>query len=156
MPSNFVKRLLTKCGVQGASGCSIRALPDGRAHGFAVPLRVALGLRPVPQGRAPSRLPGFGAEPKAYAAAFFASVASARRAQEMRFQNQGFFNGLRGCFREEAAPSLSKNHFELWRTGTLRVKPESGGMCGRREILKAPPAPIPALCALSARSAGIG
>ena len=38
----------------------------------------------------------------------------------------------------------------------LRVKPESGGMCGRREIFKAPPAPIPALCALSARSAGIG
>ena len=38
----------------------------------------------------------------------------------------------------------------------LRVKPESGGMCGRREILKAPPARIPALCALSARSAGFG
>lgn len=38
----------------------------------------------------------------------------------------------------------------------LRVKPEFGGMCRRREILKAPPAPIPALCALSARSAGIG
>lgn len=38
----------------------------------------------------------------------------------------------------------------------LRVKPEFGGMCRRREILKAPPAPIPALSTLSARSAGIG
>lgn len=38
----------------------------------------------------------------------------------------------------------------------LRVKPESGGMCGRRGIPKVPPVPIPALCALSARSTGIG
>ena len=38
--------------------------PDGRAHGFAAPLRVAVGLRPkCPQGtRFPSRLPGFGAD----------------------------------------------------------------------------------------------
>ena len=41
--------------------------PTGRAHGFAAPLRVALGLRPkCPQGtRFPARLPGFGAAPQA-------------------------------------------------------------------------------------------
>ena len=40
--------------------------PDGRAHGFAAPLRVALGLRPkCPLGtRFPARLPGFGAAPQ--------------------------------------------------------------------------------------------
>ena len=55
--------------VRGAGAFPVaqsRALPDGRAHGFAAPLRVALGLRPkCPQGtRFPSRLPGFGAEPQ--------------------------------------------------------------------------------------------
>ena len=61
--------------------------PNGRAHGFAAPLRVALGLWPkCPQGtRFPSRLAGvWGRAPKTCAAAQKASVASARRAQETR------------------------------------------------------------------------
>ena len=54
-------RLLTKCGVQGDHRLLNHSrFPNGRAHGFAAPLRVALGLRPkCPQGtRFPSRLSG--------------------------------------------------------------------------------------------------
>ena len=55
------------CGSLWASGPSAhRAHASLRhAHGFAAPLRVALGLRPkCPQGtRFPARLPGFGAVP---------------------------------------------------------------------------------------------
>ena len=53
------------CGVRGDAFLASRLLnhsrfPDGRAHGFAAPLRVALGLRPkCPQGtRFPSRRKG--------------------------------------------------------------------------------------------------
>ena len=55
-------------GVQGPSRLLNHSrFPNGRAHGFAAPLRVALGLRPkCPQGtRFPARLPGFGAAPQA-------------------------------------------------------------------------------------------
>ena len=84
-------RLLTKCGVQGdhppagvwgrvpVAQSSRRALAASAAR-FAPHLRVALRF-----AQQPTRLTlPFGA-PSPYAAAFLASVASARRAQETRF-----------------------------------------------------------------------
>ncbi len=58
--------LLTPAGRFALRATAHRAdAPLRRAHGFAAPLRVALGLRPkCPQGtRFPARLPGFGAVP---------------------------------------------------------------------------------------------
>ena len=72
--------------------------PAGRAHGFAAPLRVALGLRPkCPQGtRFPSRLPGFGAEPQSLMPQHFPRALRASEGRKKRgfFQIQGFFNDL--------------------------------------------------------------
>ena len=61
--------------------------PDGRAHGFAAPLRVALPPPVASAHRAHASLRacrGLGLSPKPYAGAFFVSVASVRRREGKR------------------------------------------------------------------------
>ena len=101
--------------VRGAGAFPVaqsRALPDGRAHGFAAPLRVALGLRPkCPQGtRFPSRLPGFGAEPQSLMPQHFPRALRASEGRKKRgfLQIQGFFNGMPRVLQGRGAQTVDK------------------------------------------------